>query len=135
LLDRDGVLVIVGGKLTTYRRMAQDAVDRACSMLGRDSSCKTATLPLVGASARPAADAPRLRRRFGAEADAVAALGSSEPLAAGVPALRNEVAWALRAEGALTVEDVIDRRLRLDLVPSWRAASLSHVEELIAAVG
>jgi glycerol-3-phosphate dehydrogenase len=134
LLDRDGVLVIVGGKLTTYRRMAQDAVDRAVTMLGIDVSCRTATLPLVGIAPRAAPDAARLRRRFGAEADAVAAMGSSEPLAVGVPVLRNEVAWAMRAEGAVTVEDVIDRRLRLDLVPAWRTAALSHVEELIATI-
>jgi glycerol-3-phosphate dehydrogenase len=134
LLDRDGVLVIVGGKLTTYRRMAQDAVDRAVTRLGVDAACRTASLPLVGAAPRPAPDAARLSRRFGAEAAAVAALGSSEPLATGVPVLCNEVAWAMRAEGAVTVEDVIDRRLRLDLVPAWRTAALRNVEELIAAV-
>jgi glycerol-3-phosphate dehydrogenase len=132
LLDRDGVLVIVGGKLTTYRQMAQDAVDRAVTMLGRGTPCRTATLPLVGVAERPPADAPRLRRRFGAEADAVAALGLSEPIAAGVPVLRNEVAWARRAEGAITAEDVLDRRLRLDLVPAWRRAAMPYVEEVIS---
>jgi glycerol-3-phosphate dehydrogenase len=132
LLDRDGVLVIVGGKLTTYRRMAQDAVDRAVSLLGADAPCRTASLPLVGVAPRPPADAPRLRRRFGSEADAVASLAADEPIAAGVPVLRSEVGWALMAEGAVTVEDVIDRRLRLDLVPAWRAAALPYVE---AALG
>ncbi len=133
LLDRDGVLVIVGGKLTTYRRMAQDAVDRAVTNLGADAACRTAALPLVGVASRPAADAPRLRRRFGAEADAVAALGGNEPVAPDVPALRSEAAWAIRAEGAITAEDVLDRRLRLDLVPAWRAAALPYVEEVVAA--
>jgi glycerol-3-phosphate dehydrogenase len=135
LLDRDGVLVIVGGKLTTYRRMAQDAVDRAVTMLSSDATCRTASLPLVGVAPRPGVDAPRLRRRFGSEADAVAALGSSEPLVTGVAVLRNEVDWAIRAEGAVTLEDVIDRRLRLDLVPAWRTAALPHVEEVVAAIG
>ncbi|HEX3708188.1 MAG TPA: glycerol-3-phosphate dehydrogenase/oxidase [Mycobacteriales bacterium] len=135
LLERDGVLVIVGGKLTTYRRMAQDAVDRAVTRLGLDLTCRTTTLPLVGATTRPDADAPRLRRRFGAEADAVAALGPTEPIASGVPVLRCEVAWAMDAEGAITVDDVIDRRLRLDLVPSWRASALSYVEEIVSASG
>jgi glycerol-3-phosphate dehydrogenase len=135
LLDRDGVLVIVGGKLTTYRRMAQDAVDRAVSMLGSEAPCRTARLPLVGVAARPEPDAPRLRRRFGSEAAAVAALGPSEPIATGVPPLRNEVTWAMRAEGAITAEDVLDRRLRLDLVPAWRVAALPYVEEVIAGIG
>ena len=53
LLERDGVLVIVGGKLTTYRRMAQDAVDRAVKLLGSEARCRTESLPLVGVTARP----------------------------------------------------------------------------------
>jgi glycerol-3-phosphate dehydrogenase len=131
LLERDGVLVIVGGKLTTYRRMAQDAVDRAVTLLGRETRCRTEALPLVGVAPRPAADAPRLRRRFGGEAEAVAACGPNEPIGAGVPALRSEVSWAIRAEGAVTVADVLDRRLRLDLVPKWREAALPYVQEAL----
>jgi glycerol-3-phosphate dehydrogenase len=126
-------LVIVGGKLTTYRRMAQDAVDRAVKLLDIDVQCRTETLPLVGVTSRPDADAPRLRRRFGAEADQVAAAGPVDPIAMGVPVLRSEVAWALRAEGAITVEDVLDRRLRLDLVPKWREAAKPYVEEMVAS--
>jgi hypothetical protein len=45
--------------------------------------------------------------------------------------LRCEVDWALAAEGAVTVEDVIDRRLRLDLVPAWRAAALDYVADRV----
>jgi glycerol-3-phosphate dehydrogenase len=131
LLERDGVLVIVGGKLTTYRRMAQDAVDRAVDLLGVSASCRTGSLPLVGVTTRPDDDAPRLRRRFGAEADEVAAAGIAEPIAPGVPALRSEVAWAVEAEGAITVADVLDRRLRLDLVPAWREAAESYVQEVL----
>ncbi|HWC35321.1 MAG TPA: glycerol-3-phosphate dehydrogenase/oxidase [Mycobacteriales bacterium] len=131
LLERDGVLVILGGKLTTYRRMAQDAVDRAVKLLGVDADCRTRSLPLVGATTRPDVGAPRLRRRFGAEADEVGAGGPAEPIAAGVPVLRSEVTWALSAEGAVTVDDVLDRRLRLDLVPSWRAAALPYVQEIV----
>jgi glycerol-3-phosphate dehydrogenase len=133
LLDRDGVLVIVGGKLTTYRRMAQDAVDRAVATLGREIPCRTTNLPLVGATSRPGPEASRLRRRFGADAQAVAAAGPVEPIAAGVPALKCEVAWAIRAEGALTADDVLDRRLRVDLVPAWRAAAAPYVDEVLAA--
>src|SRR4051812_14152097 len=74
LLDRDGVLVLVGGKLTTYRRMAQDAVDRAARRLGHHRSAVTASLPLVGAGLCSDGELPgRLRRRFGSEAHDVAA--------------------------------------------------------------
>jgi glycerol-3-phosphate dehydrogenase len=131
LLDRDGVHVIVGGKLTTYRRMAQDAVDRVAQQLGRRHLCRTTTLPLVGAVGDPGDTAlpPRLRRRFGAEAAAVAACGPLEPVAPGVPALKCEVGWAVKAEGALDAADV-ERRLRLDVVPEWQAAARSYVDEV-----
>jgi glycerol-3-phosphate dehydrogenase len=133
LLDRDGVLVIVGGKLTTYRRMAQDAVDRVAASLDHGVSCRTAALPLVGAAPRAQVGADRLRRRFGAEAAIVAAAGPIEPIAPEVPALKCEVAWALEAEGAITAEDILDRRLRVDLVPTWREAAKPYVDEVLAA--
>jgi glycerol-3-phosphate dehydrogenase len=133
LLDRDGALVIVGGKLTTYRRMAQDAVDRVAARLGHGVGCRTATLPLVGAMPRAGADADRLLRRFGSESARVAAGGPTGAVAPGVPVQRYEVAWALAAEGAVTVDDVLDRRLRLDLVPAWREAARPYVEEQFAS--
>ena len=130
LLDRDGVLVLVGGKLTTYRRMAQDAVDKAAARLGTGVRCVTATLALVGAGAASEGVPERLRRRFGAEAAQVAACGPVEPIAPGVPALKCEASWAVAAEGALTADDV-DRRLRLDLVPAWRAAARPYVASVL----
>jgi len=118
-----GALTVVGGKLTTYRAMAQDAVDRIT-----DRPCRTAKLPLVGARAAAGAAGaapPRLVRRFGAEAAAVAALGSTEPLAPGVPVCEAELRWAAEHELALTPEDLADRRTRAGLVPEWREAVLA----------
>jgi len=132
LLDREGVLVIVGGKLTTYRRMAEDTVDLAAKKLGWQRPCVTTTLPLVGAGAPAAAYDDRLARRFGAEAAEVAQCGPSEPVAPGLPVLRCEVGWAVAAEGAISPEDV-DRRLRLDLVPAWSRAARGYVEDVLAA--
>jgi glycerol-3-phosphate dehydrogenase len=132
LLDRDGVHVIVGGKLTTYRRMAQDAVDAVAAEQGLHRSSITTGLPLVGARGWQPGRPGRLARRFGTEADAVAACGPAEPIAAGVPAFACEAGWAVAAEGAVTAEDV-ERRLRLDLVPAWRSASRGYVEEAVAA--
>jgi glycerol-3-phosphate dehydrogenase len=133
LLDRDGVLVLVGGKLTTYRAMAEDAVDRVARRLQTGGPCVTRTLPLVGAG--PVAttkEVPaRLMRRFGTEAAEVAGCGPLEPLAVGVPALKCEVGWALAAEGAVTAADV-ERRLRLDLVPAWRDGARGYVEEVVS---
>lgn len=133
LLDRDGVLVLVGGKLTTYRRMAQDAVDAVVRRSATGRPCVTAALPLVGATGAWDATLPqRLLRRFGAEAAAVADRGPAEPVAPGVAALKCEVGWAVSAEGAVTAEDV-ERRLRLDLVPVWRDAARPYVDEVLAS--
>ena len=131
-----GALTVVGGKLTTYRAMAQDAVDRVS-----DRPCRSDRLPLVGAPAAGASAAsartapgglpPRLVRRFGAEAAAVAALGSTEPLAPGVPVCEAELRWAVANELALTPEDLADRRTRAGLVPEWREAVLAAARDTI----
>jgi glycerol-3-phosphate dehydrogenase len=131
LLVRDGVWVLVGGKLTTYRRMAQDAVDAVTRSLDIDRPCPTASLPLVGAGGATQDRSRRLARRFGAEASAVAAAGEQAPIADGAPALRCEAHWAVQAEGAITADDV-ERRLRLDLVPAWAAAARPYVEQVVA---
>jgi glycerol-3-phosphate dehydrogenase len=121
-----GALTVVGGKLTTYRAMAQDAVDRIS-----DVPCRTAELPLVGAGAAPAGVPSRLVRRFGAEAGAVAALGSTEPLAPGVPVCEAELRWAAAHELAIAPEDLADRRTRAGLVPEWRAVVLAAAHATI----
>jgi glycerol-3-phosphate dehydrogenase len=127
----DGVLTLVGGKLTTYRRMAQDAVDLLVAG-GRLPAprCRTTRLPLVGAAPRAQLDrlaAPaRLVRRYGTEAPDVAALAAGEPrllqpVAPGSPVLGVELAFGVLAEGAVTPADLLDGRLRLDLRPARRA--------------
>ncbi len=143
--DEQGVLTVVGGKLTTARRMAQDGVDRIAARDGvRATACVTRRLPLVGAeqpTAAPASlgDVPeRLVRRYGAEAARVAALADGdsallEPVAPGVPVSRAELRFAMTHELALTLEDLLDRRTRLGLVPEWRAAALDAARELLDA--
>jgi glycerol-3-phosphate dehydrogenase len=129
-----GALAIVGGKLTTYRKMAEDVVDRLT-----DRPCRTHRLPLIGAASQTAlrgVDAPDwLVRRHGTEAPAVAALAAGrpellEPLAPGVQACGAELLWAARHELALTAGDLVDRRTRAGLVPAWRAAALAAAERL-----
>ena len=84
----------------------------------------------AGAAAAAQGEVPaRLLRRFGSEAAAVAAAGPIEPLAGGLPQLQCEVRWAVDVEGATTPAD-IERRLRLDLVPHWRAAARPYVDEV-----
>ena len=123
-----GVLSVVGGKLTTYRRMAEDGLDAAIRLrLGDldERPCRTRDLPLVGAWPRRRlsgiAAPARLVRRYGAEAPYAASLPPGPDAARGVTA--QELQWGVAVEGALTVDDLLDRRTRLGLVAADRDAS------------
>jgi glycerol-3-phosphate dehydrogenase len=131
----DGLVSVVGGKLTTYRQMAQDAVDRVT-----DRPCRTADLPLIGAAPRDALAAvaapARLVDRHGTEAPAVLALADGdpallEPVLPGSDVLKVEVLHAARAEGALDADDVLDRRTRIGLVAADRRRARPGVQALL----
>jgi glycerol-3-phosphate dehydrogenase len=143
LTSASGVTTVVGGKLTTYRRMAADAVDAAVTHAGLPAGpCRTGRVPLVGAAspgrlARLAAPA-RLIARYGAEAPAVHALGGAdprlrEPVAPGVEVTGAELAFAVRHEGALTEDDLLDRRTRVGLVPADRVRAVPAARAALAA--
>jgi glycerol-3-phosphate dehydrogenase len=142
---RSGTVTVVGGKLTTYRQMAQDAVDRVGARPGVAAGpCRTAALPLVGAPSRamqpPHGVPSRLWRRFGAESLELVAMAQGrpewlQPLAPGVPALAIEAVAAIQREGALTEDDVLDRRLRLGLVPAWYDAARPAAQWIMEEVG
>ncbi len=130
-----GLASIAGGKFTTYRLMARDVVDAAVAGLGREVPASvTDQVPLIGADGLAAvrAGAGRLAEDYGVPRPAVEHLldrygtlaadvldltradqGLAEPLADGHPYLRAEVAYAVVAEDALHVEDVLMRRMRL----------------------
>jgi glycerol-3-phosphate dehydrogenase len=128
LTSPDGVVTVVGGKLTTYRRMARDAVDAV--LPGRPSGpSRTARLPLVGAApAQALARVPapvRLVARYGTEAPLVHGLAAQDaalaaPVADGLPTTAAEFAFAVAHEGALDPGDLLDRRTRIGLVPGDR---------------
>jgi glycerol-3-phosphate dehydrogenase len=135
ITSSDGLVTIVGGKLTTYRRMAEDAIDAALAQRGVSARpCRTRDLPIVGA-AQPAAlnqlDVPkRLLRRYGTEsvdvvAEAAGDLGLLEPVHDGTQTIAAEFRFAVRHEGALDESDLLDRRTRLGLVPAARERALS----------
>jgi len=130
-----GLVSIAGGKFTTYRLMARDVVDAATADLpGQVPASVTALLPLLGAEGLPAvqvsarriaedcgvptAVAGHLIARYGSLATEVLDLiradqALGQPLLDGFPYLRAEVAYAVSHEGALHVEDVLARRVRL----------------------
>ncbi|MCW2534872.1 MAG: glpD, partial [Modestobacter sp.] len=77
-------------------------------------------------------DAPgRLVARYGTEAPGVAGLGT-EPVVEGRPETVGELRFAVRAEGARTVADLLDRRTRIGLVPADRARAVPVAEAVLA---
>lgn len=143
-----GVISVIGGKLTEYRYMAEDVLDRAIALRGLSAGkCRTRNLPLLGAPTNPgaaervsaAALPPSLVQRYGAEAAKVIATATcarpTEPVAEGIDVTRAEFEYAITHEGALDVSDVLDRRTRIGLVESDRERAAPVAEEFVARFG
>ncbi len=132
-----GVITVTGGKLTTYRKMAEDTADAVVRSLGRKASCRTKKLPLLGAQ-DPAPDDEHLALRFGSLATEVLTLAATDadlaaPLVGGLPYLRAEAIYAVREEMATTLDDVLSRRTRARLLGrDATAAAAESVARLIA---
>ncbi|MFM2183210.1 MAG: hypothetical protein RJB61_1504 [Actinomycetota bacterium] len=115
-----GVVTVTGGKLTTYREMAEDTVDAVLRYLGRSARCRTRRLPLHGAQgfAEPAAGDPmaHLAHRYGSSSAEVQALIARSPALAehlidGLPFVAAEAVYAVTDEMATTLDDVLTRRI------------------------
>ncbi len=150
LTASSGVVTVVGGKLTTYRRMAEDAVEAAVAHAGLDARpCTTARLPLAGAASRgelarltAVSPSPRLVRRYGADAGLVLADARSvtglpdaelvAPIAEGLAITLAELVFAVTHEGAHDVGDLLDRRTRVGLVGADRVTAEPAAERAIA---
>ncbi len=136
-IDSSGLLTIVGGKWTTYRHMAEDAVDHAITM-GKldDRDCVTARLPIHG-YAKNAGRFGHLEV-YGCDAEKIGSLCESSPelarkLHAELPYILAEVVWAAREEMARTVEDVLARRTRALFLNAHAAMAMAPaVAEVLA---
>jgi glycerol-3-phosphate dehydrogenase len=144
-----GMLTITGGKLTTWRRMAKQTVDRLVEREAREAPCHTAEIPL-GMEARPEdLDAPddvgeevlsQLAFRYGHAARAVLDIAAKDPKLAvpiveGRPDLLAEAVVAARLEQARTVADVLLRRTRLGLLAAPQLRDAAAVRPVAAAMG
>lgn len=116
IVSGSGLITIIGGKWTTYRRMAQDTVDKTIETVGLiPGACVTTSLPIHGNKN----DVDRNDHLFvyGTDKDALLQLinenpGWGEPLHPKLEYAQAEVIWAVRHEMARTVEDVLARRVR-----------------------
>ena len=111
-----GLITITGGKWTTYRQMAQETVDLGIQKCGLPTKkCVTKELKIHGY--KPTTDRSNWRYVYGSDGDKILALQNENPAYAEKlhPAFDftvAEVVWAVREEMAVTVEDVLARRVR-----------------------
>jgi glycerol-3-phosphate dehydrogenase len=155
VVERDpesGLISILGGKWTTYRAMAEDTLDAAQKYLGGGGRCSTLEHPLAGSQNYTAdywqtlvqqfgvtePSARHLAQKYGACAPDVLELTKTDPdlvaaLVEGLAPIRAEVVFATRNETAATIEDVLARRIGLQLY-GWREAvrAAPAVAELLA---
>jgi glycerol-3-phosphate dehydrogenase len=157
-----GMITVTGGKLTTYRQMAEDVVDEAVRQLEDHGAlsglhrehrrCRTGHLRLRGAdghaelvaatAAEGGDERDALRRhlagRYGGEAAVLLAMidhdpALGRPLAAGLPYRRAEAVYAARYEMATTIDDVLGRRTRARLMA--RDASVAAADDVAGLIG
>jgi glycerol-3-phosphate dehydrogenase len=147
-----GLISILGGKWTTYRAMAEDTLDATQKYLGGGDKCSTLEHPLKGSQnytpnywqtlmqefGVTEITARHLAQKYGACASDVLKLVKKEPdlaqpLVEGLAPIRAEVVFAARNEMATTIEDVLGRRIGLQLY-GWRDAirAAPTVAELLA---
>jgi glycerol-3-phosphate dehydrogenase len=114
-VSTSGLVSIMGGKWTTYRKMAEDCVNRAIAVGGLlPKPCRTKTLRIHGAEGE---FSPGVLAAYGADGPAIGQLAASRPelnktLTDRFPYLAAQVVWAARHEMARSVEDVLARRTR-----------------------
>jgi len=145
-----GLWSVIGGKLTTHRQLAEEAVDKVCHALGIEAKCPTRRMPLPGAAGiasgafatalqrdapLPPATTARLIRIYGALAEEIVALALqrpelAEPIDDAYGAIAAEVVYGFEREGARTLEDLLMRRTMLGLNPGMAAGT----DERAAAV-
>jgi glycerol-3-phosphate dehydrogenase len=144
-----GMLTITGGKLTTWRRMAKQTVDRLVEREGREAPCHTAEIPLgmeareedlVGPEGVGEEALAQLAFRYGHAARKVLAVAREEPKMAqpivpGRPDLLAEATIAARHEQARSVADVLLRRTRLGLLAAPQLRDADSVRAVAAALG
>lgn len=133
VVAEDGLLTVTGGKLTTYRLLALEALAAARRLHpalpaadGRARALDPAPCGVPASSGLAPAAARRLLGRYGAEAGSVAAAAHPGELApiAGTPALWAELRWGARAEGVRHLDDLLLRRTRLGLLLSRGGAAI-----------
>ncbi|RYE21808.1 MAG: glycerol-3-phosphate dehydrogenase/oxidase [Sphingobacteriaceae bacterium] len=136
IVNASGLITITGGKWTTYRKMAEDVVDKAIQVAGlKPAACVTKSTPIHGHMVN---SNNKELSVYGSDAAEIKLLAIrdpklNEPLAAGFKPIRAEAVWAVRHEMARTIEDVLARRLRILFLDAKAAIQMAPaVADIIA---
>lgn len=135
--DPDGLVTVMGGKLTTARHMAEQTVDAVSDVIGKKAKAKTAKAYLLGgasfdaqASVATGGLAAHLAERYGTESMFVSDIivedpEMAKPIVEGFPYLMGEAVYSARHEMARTVDDILSRRTRLRLYARDASAAVA----------
>lgn len=140
-----GMATLTGGKWTTWRKMAEDCIDQLVQQHGLTARhCGTEALHLVGAQGDtlaakhtlahlPEDIQQHLWQAYGDRTPMVLRCGSEQRLLADEPIIDAEIHWIIHFEGACTVDDILNRRLRIGMLDETKTEKLRVIVEQILA--
>ena len=134
-----GLISVMGGKWTTYRKMGEDTLEVAINASGLSAAAsRSKTLKLHGWQEQPATGIAESDRVYGTDLEMIDNIGADDPslnerLHPQLPYRRCEVIWAARYEQARTTEDILARRTRALFLNAKAAAEAApEVSRILA---
>jgi glycerol-3-phosphate dehydrogenase len=136
IVSEPGLISVLGGKITGYRAIAEDATDAVCRQLRSRARCRTDAEPLPGGQGGTR-EGGHLQALYGSRAADVLRLAEADPrlaerLAPDYPDIAAQVVFAVREEQCISVDDLIFRRTLLGFSPDQGAGARPAVERWIA---
>lgn len=137
IVAKSNLVTITGGKWTTYRKMAKDAVDNALFVAKLErKQCVTETLHIHGYTEQP--ETSEALHYYGSDADGIKKIMDADPLMKeklhpDFEYTKAQIVWAVRNEMAVTVEDILARRVRMLFLDARAAIAVAPVVATLMA--